>query len=166
MHSTVPYGEPTDLRFKRNCMEPCTQIVDNKGSISNLIATNPNLSIFCNILKKSNMYVLYNDPLANFTIFVPTNDSISCLNLDTIDLAESISIVKASSFNRKVNNDLLKMDIESMFNTRDDNNRLLVTNVGNKIMINETINIVGDEIVATNGIIHIIDNIIIPTVFI
>jgi len=136
-----------------------------KNSLFGFIVNNINLKKFSYILKLAQLEDFYNDPQANFTLFVPTDNSLKHIpDSFFIDMDDSTArhIIKSSTLDRKIISELLEDSPASYFYTKDSANRLFITNMNSKTFINNNINIIQKNIELSNGIIHIIDNLIYP----
>jgi uncharacterized surface protein with fasciclin (FAS1) repeats len=79
-----------------------------------------------------------------------------------MDVSFARHIIKTSMLNKKIPSELLEDSPFSFFNTNDPFNKLLISNINGETFINNNIKIIQKDIIATNGIIHIIDNLILP----
>lgn len=150
-----------DLRgcYPKEVLEP--------NSISGIISRHPETKKFSYILNLSNLQGIYNDCQANFTVFVPSDIAIKNLPegvFTNMDLSTARHIVLTSSLNNRITTDILQDSPASYLYTRDPPNRLYVTNISGKTLINNSINVLNGNINATNGIIHIIDSLIWPEI--
>lgn len=157
------YTHMFDMVDLNGCLprvEPC------KSTITGFLYNNPKYSKFYSILNKSRMNSLYDSTMSNFTLFIPDNDSIYHINTDYIDLALARHIIKCSTLNFKVSGDMLEDSPASYFITNDPPNRLYITNMNNETVINNRINVIQKDVKVSNGIIHVIDGLILPNVMI
>ena len=135
----------------------------HKNSLSYIISNNPNFSKFKNILKLSKLDGVYDDIQSDFTVFVPSDNSLKNIPQNVfinMDVLTARNIVKSSTIKRKITRAILEDVNESLFHTQHRNNRLLVTNISKKTFLNNTINVIQMNIHASNGMIHVIDDLI------
>jgi len=171
MTSVGPYHQKTNLTFmfdKSDLRGPLPQKVEHPNSLSSIISMNPDFSKFRYILRMSKLDGLYNDMQANFTLFVPSDAAL--INIPesvfvNMDLLTARHIVKTSTLNNRITSDILSDSPCSYFMTNSPANRLFVTNVNGQITIDNHINVIGTDIMAVNGIIHVVDGLIQPLTF-
>jgi transforming growth factor-beta-induced protein len=170
MTSIGPYHQKTNMTFmfdKHDLRGSLPQKTECINSISNIISMNPDFSKFRYILRLSKLDNLYNDKQANFTLFVPSDACLSNIPdavFVNMDLLTARSIIKASTLNRKITSDILSDSPCAYFMSNSSINRLFVSNNNGQILINNNINVIGKDIMAENGIIHVIDNLIWPLI--
>ncbi len=170
MVSTGPYTEAMNFTHMFDIPDtrgPLPIRIETPGSLSYLVANHPDFSKFRYMLRLAKLDGLYNDCQANFTIFIPSDyelrnipDSVF-INMDN---ATARHIVLSSTLNRKITADILEDSKAMYFLTRDPPNRLLVTNNEDRTYINRDINIIHKDMIATNGVIHVIDALIKPLI--
>ena len=81
-----------------------------------------------------------------------------------MDLVTSRNIIQASTLENRITSEILKDSKCSFFTTMNQYNRLSVKNINNNTILNNNINVIQTDIICTNGIIHIIDSLIIPKI--
>ena len=99
---------------------------------------------------------------SNLTIFVPCNNAFSKNDLEYMDVSLARHIVKTSTLDKKITSELLEDSAASYFTTKDPPNRLFVKNFDGKIFINNHSMVIHKDIITSNGIIHVVDKLIIP----
>jgi len=170
MVSIGPYNEAMNFRHmfdKYDLRGPYPIAVPSKNSISDIINNSHQFSRFSYILKLSKLEYTYGQQEANFTLFIPTDKSIQHIPeavFTNMDIATARNIVKASTVNRKISIDVLRDSPASYILTENLPNRLLVTNINGETYINNNNRLVGFQAHATNGIIHVVDSLLIPTI--
>lgn len=138
---------------------------ETPGSLAYLVANHQDFKRFRYMLRLAKLDGLYNDCQANCTIFVPSDESLKGIPDDVfinMDDATARHIINSSTLNRKITADILEDNPARYFLTRNPHNRLLVTNVGDRTYIERDINIIHKDMMATNGVIHVIDALIKP----
>lgn len=138
-----------------------------KGSIFDFLYSNPEYSKFLKIVEKASMEGQLNDPQANFTLFIPSNDLIKHIPeeyFDIMDDGTARQILKGSTLNRKIDKRLLQFSPVSYFMTINTcpQTRLYVTNISGITEIDNCVKVVKYDNILNNGIIHVVDNLIIP----
>ena len=170
MTSIGPYSQKTDATYMFNFTDihgPFPKKIENPNSISDVICNNSCFSKFKYILNLSKLDGIYNDIQANFTIFVTSDDFLKYIPESVfvnMDLVTSRNIIQASTLENRITSEILKDSKCSFFTTMNQYNRLSVKNMNNNTILNNNINVIQTDIICTNGIIHIIDSLIIPKI--
>jgi uncharacterized surface protein with fasciclin (FAS1) repeats len=136
-----------------------------KGSLMDLINCNPDFSRFAYIVKLARLDKVFNDIQANFTVFVPSNRSIANISegvFTNLDISSARQIVLASTLKYRMTSCILKDSPSSYFVTMNPVESLFITNINNITYISNCISIICYDIEATNGIIHVTDQMIWP----
>ena len=137
----------------------------SKNSIMDIINYHPDFTKFTYIVKLANMDQILNNIQANFTLFVPSDSSIKNLPNDifiNMDQGEARTIVQSLLLDYRIPSELLKDSPVAYFNTLSPQNRLFVTNINGNTNLNNKTNVIFFDIIAKNGIIHVIDKLIQP----
>jgi len=179
MTSNAPNSQATNythLFEKQDYRKPCKPIKTNKKSLLDTINNLPDLTVFKNVVRVGRYQEILNSPQSNFTIFVPTDKTIlgttnDMRNRDEIisgelDVGLAIEVLKASILNDKITSELLEYSPFTYLIPIDKTNRLFIKNINGVTTINNNITILVKDIICENGVIHIIDDIIIPRSFI
>ena len=151
----------TDLRVPKQELRYC------HGSLMDIVSKNPDFTKFSYMAKLANMQNIFADKQANFTLFVPSDNSIRSLGdgvFMNMDQSTARNIIKGSMLNRRITSDILEDSPASYFLTTQPPNRLFVTNISNHTYINNDVNVINKNIQATNGIIHVVDKLIWPII--
>ena len=147
-----------DLRVKRKQCYP-------KGTIMGIIERTPQFSKFRQIIKNARMEGPLGDLQVDATLFITSDEYLTEMDesvVQKMDMSTARHIVKSSMLKRNITSDLLKDSPATYFNTEDSPNRLFVSNISGRTYINNDINIVDGDIFASNGVIHVIDKLILP----
>jgi uncharacterized surface protein with fasciclin (FAS1) repeats len=142
-----------------------TKICLDKESIFGYIYSNPNTSKFRKIIEKAMFSGQLNDIQGNFTIFIPEDKYLKHIPEDffkNMDTSFAKEILYSSILNGKINKEILTFSPVSFFNTKNPVMKLYVTNISNKTKLNNTSDVIEFDINKNNGIIHLINNILIP----
>lgn len=170
MTSIGPYSEKTNLSYmydKVDLRGPLPQKKDFPNSLAWLISMTPNFSRFRYILRLSKLDNMLCEQNSNYTVFVPTDESLSNIPENiflNMDVLTARSIIQASILKRKITSDILSDNPCSYFMTLNPYTRLFITNVNGQTTIDNNINIINSDIMANNGIIHITDGLIKPNI--
>lgn len=138
----------------------------SKGSIMNIIDNNKDFTRFAYIIKLARLDGVLNDIQANFTVFVPSDKMINNISegvFTNLDISNSRQIVLASILKHKITSELLSYNPSNYFITMNPTEKLFITNINNVTYISNKIKIIIKDIQATNGLIHVVDQLIWPT---
>ena len=169
MVSIGPYTQAYDMKqmydfpdFRSDSRIPCSYPED---SLMEIINSNTDFTIFSGLLKKAKYDVKLSDKQANFTIFVPSDEQLkkkySNKYLHNIDIGLAHEIINASMMNRKIDQNLLQSSPVSKFPTVN-RSRINVNTVNGVTMIQNYNKVIHWNHLATNGLIHVVDGLIIP----
>ena len=164
MVSLGPDSQPNNLTHMFDFLEK-SQIAHktlDPESLMGIINNTDDFSFFKNIVENAMMCNILNSPESNFTLFVPHNGAFSDKDLKYMDISLARHIVRTSTLNKRITSELLEDSGASYFATKDPPNRLFVRNFNGETFINDQAKIVYKDIIASNGIIHIVDKLIIP----
>jgi hypothetical protein len=149
--------------FFKNEKNKCK--VYNEGSIMYIIDTHPDFTKFCYIIKLAELDSILGIGQANFTIFVPSDIELKYMSEDfflNLDKGDAIQIVNSSILQNRLPKEIIQDSPASYFITNCPPNRLFVTNINDLTKLNNNINVIHFDIICTNGIIHVVDKIIVP----
>lgn len=144
-----------------NVMEPTI----NKGSIYDFINSNKKFSKFKAIISKASNIGLLNDIQANCTLFIPSDDSLEHIPysyFQTMDDGLARQILASSIINRKIDKKLLISSPVAYYITRLPEMRMYITNISGKTVINNCATVLQFDNNFSNGMVHIVDNLIAP----
>lgn len=168
MAAIGPYSQSTNYTHMFNFSDLRGNLPTKKyntNSISDIINKTPRFSKYNKILKLSQYDNIYDDPQANFTLFVVSDDILN-KNVDTIfselDILTARYIIKGSTLERKIPIEIFKTSNAAYYSTGTKQSRLLITTDGNNVYIDNNAMILQSNINASNGIIHVIDKLIYP----
>jgi len=136
-------------------------------SIMENISTNIDFKKFLYIVKLAKLENLLNSQDRDFTLFVPSDKYISDISEDffiNMDYYTARQIVRSSMIENRIPAELLEDNPACYFKTKDPFNTLFVSNVSGKTYLNKKIQIIGKDIILSNGIIHLIDGLVIPII--
>lgn len=137
-----------------------------ENTIMGFLDKTPEFSIFNYIVKLAKMDGIFSCMQANFTLFVPTDESLQHIDRSVflnMDVSLARHFVKTAMLDNKITFDLLVSSGASYFTTKETGARLFVVNKSGIIYINNHITIKTPDIILHNGIIHITNDIIWPT---
>ena len=154
----------------------------NNNTILNVLSKRPNLSKFYQLVKFTKMEATL-DLSSRVTIFVPNNDSFTInVGIDLKDFLNSKNVILSSMIKgihgreRLLTNTTYKdyntrtgqienKTIPRIYHSYRPYNKIVINKSKDELTVNGKVNI-KDSIVTDNGIIHIIDGILIPEVLI
>jgi len=152
----------TDLRGKLPIKKACP------NSLLSVIENTPDFSLFLYMVRLANLQEFLNLKQANFTIFIPSNkELLKHLNQNIFTNMDSNTawyIVRSSILNDRIPSEILEDSPASFFYTYDRPNRLYITNISGNTYINNSIKVISKDLLTNNGIIHVIDGLIVPEI--
>ena len=169
MVSMGPYSKGNDFTHmydKPDLNAPIAGYSYKKGSILGYILQRPEFSNFAHIIFTAKLESLFDDIQSNLTLFIPHNDLIRNLTYNEImnlDLMTARNIVEFSCMNRRITSDLLSNSPIAYFVTRNSTNKILVETVRGQTYLNGCAKLLEANIKMNNGVIHIINNVLIPS---
>ena len=161
MSSIGPYN-PISITYHRTTVQKSQIDLD---SLFGRISSNNDFNRFKHIIELAHMQFKLNDPQSNFTIFVPSdielNKRYSDEYFDQMDTGLANTIIKCSTLNNEIESSILKHPLK-YFTTLKQAQRILIRTTDDVSIINEDIKILKFNIICNNGIIHVVDNLILP----
>ena len=167
MVSNYPNSQAFDFRqmYDFPILKP-TKTVYPIDSLMGVIDGNQDLSIFSHLIKKAKYDSKLCSMQADFTIFVPSDYALkqkySQQFLDNIDRGTATQIINSSMMNRKLDKKLLQASPVGKYPTIDRSNSIEISTINNETMIYGCIKILHFNQPASNGIIHVISDFLIP----
>ena len=153
----------TDLR------KPNEEPIGDPTTIFGFLQNNPEFSIFYNMVILAKLDEKLNSLQANFTLFIPSDNYLKKYSenvFTNMDLYTAREIILYSTLNRKITYEMLLSSLAMYLNTMIDPslNAKILSEVCNrdKILLNNSVNIVTANIIRSNGLIHIVDDMLIP----
>ncbi len=139
------------------------------NTIADIAVANPEFSILVEALTKVNLVGAVADENAELTVFAPTNDAfvalLSDLNLSSLDDVPSETL-KSILLYHVIGSKAISSDLESGYyptlSTYNDNNMSMYIKVDNGVFINKNTKVTTPDIMADNGVIHVVDKVILP----
>jgi hypothetical protein len=141
------------------------QICINSGSIYDLIHKHPQMTKFKLIVHRANMIGRLNDEQAQCTVFIPLDDFLKHIPdsyFQTMDDGLARQIVDASTLKVPIDGNLLISSPVAYYYTRNDKMRMYITNISRKTEVNKCATVIKFNIPCSNGIVHIVNNIVAP----
>ena len=163
-----------DIRDLRGCL-PIKKTCST--SLSGLVQNHPDFSHYRSMLKTSKLEGILDSPQANFTLFIPSDDALKKAypkGIGYIDITVARHIIKSTMLDSKIISDVLVDSPASYYITKDSPNRLYVSNIGGRTYLSncaencggQSVSIIHKDMYADNGIIHVVDGLLIPSVII
>ena len=170
MVSLGPYNESTDFKHMYNFVDINNNIPKKKiypqNSIMDMIDKIPDFSIFKNIVTIAKLDDKLSDIQANFTIFIPSDEQIktkySSAFIKNIDYGLARQILNISIMKGELDKDLLQSSPTCILPTMDRSNSIRINTVNNISLLQKDIKIIHFNHKCNNGIIHVIDKILLP----
>jgi uncharacterized surface protein with fasciclin (FAS1) repeats len=163
LHGTV---QDSDFSFLYD--KPKQKRQTNVDSLLYILENEPTLTKFNFLVQMSNMKAYFNDLSSTCTLFVPQDDVI-LHSIEKFDMVTAKNIIYYSLLERRLSanrrNEGLRSNGCCYMNTKLTGYKLYVDCVSderNHILINKNVKIIHSDITAKNGIIHIVDKLLIP----
>lgn len=141
----------------------------SSNTIADIAVSNPNFSILVDALSKAGLVDAVADKSAELTVFAPTNDAFVALlgdlglnSLDDVPLETLKSILLYHVVSGKAMSTDLSNGYVPTLATSNENNLSMYVNVDNGVSLNKNAKVTTADIEADNGIIHVVDKVILP----
>jgi uncharacterized surface protein with fasciclin (FAS1) repeats len=150
----------TDFRSNRE-----VQMCENPNSMYFTLKKSGKFNRFLEIVKNANFSAQLNAEQANFTLFVPTDDSIlqSQAYFEKMDSGMARQILDASMLRRRIDKTLIESCPVAYYPTLSPTSKMYITNISGNTVINQQYRVKEYDIKCSNGLIHIVDGLIQPT---
>lgn len=144
------------------------------NTIADVAAANGNFTILLDALERTNLTAAVSDPNATLTVFAPTDqafgDLLAELNLADLDAVEAAlgtdglrTVLLYHVLGAQVTSDMVSTGyVSTLGTTADDDALSLYINVGNDVTINDRAEVGPLDVMADNGVIHVLDKVILP----
>lgn len=136
-----------------------------KGSIYDFIDSNPSFTKFKTIITHAKNIGLLNDIQANCTALIPNDENLKHIPDEyfcRMDDGLARQILASSIIDRKIDGKLLTSSPVAYYITRNPSMRMYVENINSCTTVNSCARVIKFDIKCNNGLIHVIDNLIIP----
>jgi len=137
-------------------------------SISDHAVANPVFTSLVAALSKANLVSALNDKTKTYTVFAPTNDAFAALltalgvTLNDLSAATLSPILLYHVVNGYVPAVAVTAGYVPTLSTAFGKNVSLQISVTGGVKLNNTVNVIATDVVATNGIVHVIDKVLLP----
>jgi len=170
MVSMGPYSQAYDLKQMYDFVDlrkkKERQCQFNNNTLMGIIGNNSDFTIFAKIVEKARYAGKLSELQANYTIFVPSDNELrkrySKQFIDNIDDGFARQILAFSMMKRKLDQGLLQSSPVSIFPTMDRSNLMHVSTVNGITKLPNCTTVIHWNHPADNGIVHVIDNLLIP----
>jgi uncharacterized surface protein with fasciclin (FAS1) repeats len=160
---SLDYSHMYNMVDLRKCIQSPKKYCS--GSLMDIINSHPDFTKFSYIIKTARLDGLLDDIEANVTIFVPSNREINCIDegvFTNLDISTARQIVMTNMLKYRIPSELLTDSPSSYFTTFNPVEKLFITNINNVIYLNNCTKVIFPDIEASNGLIHVVDNLIWP----
>jgi len=136
------------------------------NSLMGYIASRDDMTRMAFMIRLAKLDGIYNDPQADFTLFVPLDTSLTDVDESVfinMDDCTARTIIQSLTIRRIIPCQLIEDNKASRYNTMNQYNKLFIT-VGpdNTVYVNNDTKILEKDILLSNGMIHTIDKLIWP----
>ncbi len=144
------------------------------NTIADVATANGNFTILLDALERTNLTAAVSDPNASLTVFAPTDQAfgnlLTELNLPDLDAVEAAlgndglkTVLLYHVLGAKVTSDMVSSGyVSTLGTTADDDALSLYINAGNDVTINDRATVGPFDVMADNGVIHVLDKVILP----
>ena len=150
--------------FCSSCEDEVSPVMSSDTTITGLAKATPSLSIFVEALVKVNLATTLQGT-GPFTVFAPTDEAFAKLPAGTVEsLLADIPKLKAILTYHVVSGKVMAADVMTMNGKTAatvNGASLAISTVGG-VKLNATTNVVKTDIECTNGVIHVIDSVLLP----
>lgn len=171
MTSSGPYSQSNNFTHMFDFTDykgPLPTMVPCPNTLLGLIYNNPDFSIFKFMVHRSKLNSFFNLSQADFTVFIPSDKELLKRMDESIftnmDILTARSIVKSCMLNNRISSEVLEDSPAAYYYTTEPSNRLFITNLNGNTIINNNIKIIKKDILLKNGIVHVIDGLVIPII--
>lgn len=138
-------------------------------TIAGIASANADFSILVDALTRANLVGAVASPDAELTVFAPTNSAFNSLlsdlgasSLDDIPTETLTNILLYHVVNGKAMSGDLSSGYYPTLSSYQDNNMSMYITVDDKVYINKNTMVTSADIAADNGVIHVVDKVILP----
>lgn len=145
---------------------PKPSLCVNKNSMYDFLVTNGNFKKFLKLAEKADRLGYINGLQARYTMFIPPDKFLNNLPdeyFDNLDMGTAREIFNSLTLSRRIDAKLLTSSPVSYLTTLNPEMRMYVTNISGYTRINNCVNVIRYNVIATNGIMHIVDGLISPS---
>lgn len=148
-----------------------TQTTQAPQTIAEIALADENFSILVDALSRTNLVDVVNNADEELTVFAPTNDAFVALldsrddwnNLDDVQNTLGVEGLKNVLLYHVLGAEVKSADVATGYATTATENQLsLYINTSNGVVINDRATVTAVDIDASNGVVHVIDQVILP----
>ena len=169
MVSMAPNSIPFDMSHMYDFQDlrgPTPVMKVDPNSILGYIRNSHNFKLYDKIITLARLEGRYNDSQSNSTVFIVPDNILKTKYkksyFDNMDNGLAKQIMQYSTLNRKIDEFLLTSSPISQFETRNSSFRLCIRNINNISTIDNKIQIIHFNQEVNNGIIHMVNDILVP----
>ena len=156
-----------------SCDDDDDNLGNNDAQEVNITATaqgNANLSVLVAALQRANLDAVLADENGDFTVFAPTNGAFTQLlsdlgatSLDDIDDATLTAVLLNHVVAGEVTSNALTTGyVNSLSENNEGDNLSLYIDTSNGVTVNGVSDVTTADVQATNGVVHVVDTVILP----
>lgn len=135
-------------------------------TIAQLASDTPELSILVQALVAADLVDTLQNPSATFTVFAPTNNAFAALPAGTLDFLlqpENVEQLRSVLLFHVTNGALTASTLSGFSQVQTlQGTAATIAPFGNTLRINNQANVIAADIEASNGVVHLIDRVLIP----
>lgn len=134
----------------------------DEDTLFGFLVKNPQFSKMAEIVIKSKMELLLSQKQSDFTFFITPNERLEDVNVKFIDVGLAKQIVKMSLLDNRIPMRVLRESPCRYLYTKNEEQRLFVTCLYDEVVINNNAKVIMSDKNVSNGIIHVVNNLLIP----
>jgi uncharacterized surface protein with fasciclin (FAS1) repeats len=163
MVSITPTNEIYDLRHMYLYKPKCEHTY-NKDSLIDIISNHTDFTYFYYMIKIAGLESKLNDLNNWYTIFVPSDNMLKKkgFQLHKVSKLQAIHIILFSILRKKISKEYLLACSENIAFPTLGNQYLQIYNCNKHIILNQCVHIIHYNHPAANGLIHVIDDVLLP----
>lgn len=135
----------------------------SKETIAQIVAKDPDFSTLLTALKEAGLDKTL-DEKGPFTVFAPTNAAFAKVPKATLDalLKDKAQLTKVLTYH-VVAGDVKAADVVKLKEAKTvEGSPIMIEVMGSNVMLNKNVKVTKTDIVASNGVIHVIDTVLLP----
>lgn len=170
MTAIGPYSQALNYTFQTDIRPSGKVILPPDNTIMGFLDKHSDFSLFRDIVYTAGLESTLSYRVIDTTLFVPMNKSFGDFSnakqfVKNMDTLTARMIVQFSMLNRKICSELLTASPHRYFITKLASEKLEVTNLNCKCILNQDVEITNFNICVDNGVIHIVNKPLIPRYF-
>lgn len=167
MTAIGPYTQALNFTSQTDIRPSGVAKIPPSNTITGFLDAHKEFTIFREILYKAGYSDQYRSMQNSITLFIPRDSSFGDISLareyvENMDILTARKLVQIASMNRRICSELLTASPRRYFTTKLSSEMMDVMNLYGETIINSFNKIIKFNICVDNGVIHIVDRLIVP----